>query len=270
MYLAALVPENEWLDDPSKIGWIQVRYKRENRWAKPCLPFGNFGAPSLEWIKKNRGKFKVWVTPEMNPTTMREQDSLIYNGFYPIGGDNFPDSPDIEDRYPNVNATEVGNWRMVLDEENNKWQLFNTGRPDPDFIGPPLLAPLIDELHLELDPTDVGLKLRLNDADLVEIKPGRVTMKAEDLVEMILNDSTGQVVIDALVANILHDVEVRLGDGSDRVVLESLLSAYLASATVATGMGPSSPLLPPVVPDVPPPAPSLPAATFSSKKVTTE
>jgi len=225
MYLAAIAQVDTWQDDSNKTGWIRVIYKRELRWAKPCLGFG-MAIPTQEWVERNRTRYKIWVTAEDNPTEARREDSLIYMGFYPIGGDNFVEPASrVRDGYPEVAPFEWGPWRIVLDQSTKKLQIYQiTSAPgDSD----------VTELHFELDPTNAGILVRLNDNDLMRIAAGLV--------------------------NLLADTEVRLGDGSDKVVLESLLRVFINALTVPTGMGPSGP---PIVQATP--------TTFASSKVTTE
>lgn len=122
MYLAELAnpdnPKTAWVDDPEKIGRIKVVYKRNVRWARPCMPFGSFHFPDVEWVRRNWKKYRVWVDFEHQKVTAQREDSMIYLGFIPVGGEQHPQAGSNNDKpydeYPKVEIIEKGNWRFVI------------------------------------------------------------------------------------------------------------------------------------------------------------
>jgi hypothetical protein len=98
-----------------------VLYKKELRWAKPCMKFGSFEVPDKQWIQRNYFRYKVWVTYEEERVGMAKQDGLIWVGFLPIGDENYPEpATDIDENYPEVLVTEKGKWRFVTDSRDGQ------------------------------------------------------------------------------------------------------------------------------------------------------
>lgn len=230
MYLCRIPDpiEDEWFDDADKVGWIPVIFKQEIRWAKPCLPLGTFNAPSQDWIIKNRKRFKVWVEFEESAFEPRRQDSLIYVGFYPMGGENpYPEPQgELADNYPNVAAFEWGNFRVVIDKAKPKLDLY--------LITSPAISPVeVNQVQVTLDPHPTEgneVTIKFNDLTLLTMDPTNIELKAPE-----------KITLNALLKVIL-DSEV------EPVVLALKLITWLNSHTHPTPTGPSGIAVPPATP----------------------
>lgn len=120
LYLATIAPEQYWTDDPEATCAIRVIYKRQVKWAKPCLPLGAFTPPTKDWVLRNRKRFKVWVICEKQIVARMQQDSIVYIGFLPMGGDVHPEpNPATALSYPNVAVSETGDWRLEIESGDN-------------------------------------------------------------------------------------------------------------------------------------------------------
>lgn len=96
--------------DEGKLGWLQVIYKEELRWARPCFPFGEYTPPSDEWIRNNADRFSVWVACESTFSKFESEDHLVYLGFVPL-----EDGLDDMSSFPNKTIRRIGRWEVVFD-----------------------------------------------------------------------------------------------------------------------------------------------------------
>jgi hypothetical protein len=141
LYLAELAPPDVYDLDPVQAGRLLVLYKRELRWAVPCMPFGSFALPDKSWVTRNYKKYRIWLDTERSPVAAASDNCLIWVGFMPVAGDAYPDPPEVATSYPTTLVEEIGAWRTVRtsEEDAEKYELFKVA---PD--GTPTLAQRAD------------------------------------------------------------------------------------------------------------------------------
>lgn len=206
LYLAELAgPEHYDEPSPGARGWLLIYYKKELRWARPCMRFGAFEVPDLNWITRNYKKYHVWVDYEEQNCKASKQEALIWVGFCPVGRAFYPEpAADLKDKYPDVSVAENGAWRLVRNSREGE-ELYSLYKLDPD--GTPHLV-------LQADGT------------------AQITL-LENSVTFTTDDGTYRLAPGADEPFVLGNVL--------KTKLEALIDAILA-CTVPTAWGPSGPI----------------------------
>lgn len=158
LYYAKLIPgvtgyrdskteDSHYEDHPRKLGWIQVFYEREIRWAKPVLPFAQIWIPSLEWIKKYGEYFDVLVEK------IEGGEYLFWLGFMLNESKSYP--PELDDffsEYPYVRKILTENWDLSLGDKLGS-----------EFVE---LKSTVEKFSLRMDNAESKISLTVNDVSL--------------------------------------------------------------------------------------------------------
>lgn len=235
-------------EDPDSTGRIEVQVPSVFGaelvvWARPCLPFGHFFVPAVGtpvWIEFEGGdpQFPLWV-----------------GAWYPAGAApdvaaiNPPDNRVI--RTPSGHTIEImdqeGEERIIIRHKGNAFLVL-------DKSGNVVLSNQSGS-HLNLDVSNGVATLMSEQGHLVTLKSDGVTLASSGGAYINLNDNEVQIVASKI--HLLGDT-VALGTGAaEPTLMATTFWTIFASHMHATGVGPSGPPMPPVLPTlVGPPATS--------------
>lgn len=164
--------------DGSKAGWLQVVYKGEVRWARPCYRMGSFTPPNDLWLKKYAEKFAALIDTERVDIHEENEDHLFYVGFTPLE-DVLPS--DIEDAFPNKSLYFSGCWEAVVSDDplDPYIELRYTGDPDEQNVP---TDPGATVFKLSQKPSDQAIEL----TQIVDGNPSgsKITFKPDGSYEL--------------------------------------------------------------------------------------
>lgn len=114
LYEAKLVAGASFSEDPDQMGYVQVKFDRKVRWARPMFGFGEVQVPTKEWIDKYSpdGQVGVYVSEVNN------QPYLVYTGFI-FYADQLPAEAMVNYAYRRLHVF-TENWKVYSDDKANE------------------------------------------------------------------------------------------------------------------------------------------------------
>ncbi|HAA56940.1 MAG TPA: hypothetical protein DCE42_19395 [Myxococcales bacterium] len=234
--------------ESSKKGWLQVVYKGEPRWARPCYAFGRFSPPDDLWLKKYAEKLAVWVTTERAELGEEDEDHLVYTGFLPLE-DTLP--TDIEDAFPQKQLSFSSRWELVQAQDANEpfLELRYTG--DPDEVNAPQ-EPGATLFRISQKPGGESIKI----SQIIDGSPSGTSIELKPDKSIVLGIDGG---LGMTLQNKDADAELTVGNGAVHPAiyermneLWTQLKTWAASHVHPSPSGPTSPPAPtPPFPDMP-------------------
>jgi len=172
-YQEKSTPEDLYEDHRLRLGWIQVYYEREVRWARPVLPFATLWVPSLEWIKKYGAYFDVIVEPAEGG------QSLLWFGFTLNYSNDYPDEvvDFLSEDYPYLRKFFTENWMFTISD-----------KPDQEYAE---LRTVDGKTSVRLDVSGSKVTIKAATEVIVQVQPGgKVYLGGVDSAELILKGET--------------------------------------------------------------------------------
>lgn len=120
---------------PERVGWIEVIFEDQKRWAKPSMPPGFASYPTANFLEKYKNMVNAWVIPE---NLDGKCNQLVWVGF--TYSDDFAKVADekvkqygnFKNLYPNAKLFPFVPFIILVDEENGMVNIYSV--EDESFI----------------------------------------------------------------------------------------------------------------------------------------